>query len=186
MNSKRTISCASCSRNRNVSVCSSFFGNGISGPFLGPYADRKKIKDLLEAELRGEELKKFTEEWLVNPTMDFKLIKLLRLRTFASMKKTVKVKAKRKVVQFSTQSDIFVKISLMQQNSKVDLKGVFFYPLGPIPGALATNDGELMKTSKSNLINALEKGVTTGVSVPILFDPIYDGTVLVQMLKILA
>ena len=102
------------------------------------------------------------------------------------MKKTVKVKAKRKVAQFSAQSDIFVKISLMQQNSKVDLKGVFCYLLGPIPGVLATNYGELMKTSKSNLMHELEKGVTTSVSVPILFDPIYDGTVLVQMLKILA
>ena len=81
------------------------------------------------------------------------------------MKKTIKVTTNSKVVQFSTQSDIFGKISLMQQNRMVDLKDVFCYPLGPVPWALATSNGELMKTSKSQLMYELEKGVTTTVSV---------------------
>ena len=48
------------------------------------------------------------------------------------MKKTVEVKTKSKI-QFSTQIDIFGKISLIQQNRKVDLKDVFCYPLGLVP-----------------------------------------------------
>ena len=58
--------------------------------------------------------------------MDFyKPIKQLRLVTFALMKETVEVKTNSKVVQFSAQSDIYSKISLMQKYEKVDLKDIF-------------------------------------------------------------
>ena len=155
----------------------------LVGLFSGLVPTGKTKRALLEAELRGEEeLKKFIEERLVNQTVDFyELIRLLRLRTFASMKKAVELKTKSKVVQFSAQSDIFGKISLMQQNKKVELKNVFCYPLGPVPWALATNNGELMKTSKPKLMYELEKGVTTGVNVPILFVAIFDGMALVRI-----
>ena len=109
--------------------------------------------------------------WLIR--LDFyELIKRLRLETVASMKKTVIVKTNSKVVQFSAQSDIFDKISPMQQKKKVSLKDVFCYPLGPVPlgpVALATSNGELVKTSKSKLMHELEKGVITTVSFPIRF-----------------
>ena len=59
-------------------------------------------KNLLETEIKGEEeLKTFIEERLVNQTMDFyKPIKRLRLGTFVSMKKTIKIKRKSKVKLF--------------------------------------------------------------------------------------
>ena len=58
--------------------------------------------------------------------MDFyKPIKRLRLVTFALMKETIEVKTNSKVVQFSAQSDIYSKISLMQKYEKVDLKDIF-------------------------------------------------------------
>ena len=53
--------------------------------------------------------------------------------TFAPMKKTIEVNTNSKVVQFSTQDDFFGKISLIQQNRKVDLKDVFCYPRGLVP-----------------------------------------------------
>ena len=68
---------------------------------------------MLEEEPREEEeLKKFIEEWLINRTGFYASIKRLRLGTFALMKKTVKVKTSSKIVQFSTQSDIFDKVSV--------------------------------------------------------------------------
>ena len=73
------------------------------------------------------------------------------------MTKTVKVKTNSKVVQFSAQSDIYGKISLMLQSRKVDLKDVFCCPLGPVPWALATSNGKVMKTSKPKLIVRLKK-----------------------------
>ena len=56
--------------------------------------------------------------------------------------------------------------SLMQQNRKVDLKDVFCYHLGHVLWAFATSNGELMKTSKSQLMLQLEKVVTTADNVP--------------------
>ena len=41
------------------------------------------------------------------------------------MKETIEVKTNSKVVQFSAQSDIYSKISLMQKYEKVDLKDIF-------------------------------------------------------------
>ena len=111
----------------------------------------EKIKiGLLEAEFRGEEeLKKFTEERLINQTVDFyELIKRPRLGSFASVRKTVKVKTNSKVVQFSAQSDIFVKIPLMQEIRNVDLNDVFCYPRGPVLWTLATSNRKLIKASK--------------------------------------
>ena len=43
----------------------------------------------------------------------------------------------------------------MQQNRKDDLKDVFCYPLGPVPWALATSNGELKKVSKSKLMHEI-------------------------------
>lgn len=61
------------------------------------------------------------------------------------------------VTQFSTQSNIFGKIALIQQIRPLNLGEVFCYPLGLVPWSLATNNGELIKTSKSALMNQLEK-----------------------------
>ena len=71
----------------------------------------------------------------------------------------------------------------MQQSRKVDLKDVFCYPLGHVLWALATSNGEVMKTSKSKLMHEPEKGVTTTVSVPIPFVSISNGMVLFRMFK---
>ena len=90
------------------------------------------------------------------------------------MKKTVKMKINNKVVQFSAQSYIYGKISLIQQNKKVDLKDIFCYPLGPVSWALATSNSELMKTNKSKLMHELEKGVTITVSVSIPYVSIFE------------
>ena len=158
----------------------------LEGLCSGLVPTEKIKKYLLEADLRGgeDELRNFIEERLINQTVDFcEQDKRLRLGTFASMKKAVKVKTNCKVAQFNAQGDIFSKISLMQQNRKVHLKDVFFYPLDPVPWALAISSDKLMKTSKSNLMHELEKGATTADSVSIPFVPIFDGIALVRIIN---
>ena len=48
----------------------------------------------------------------------------------------------------------------------MDLQRVFHYSLGPLPWALATPDGQLAKTSKSTLLDALEKDCQPAERVP--------------------
>ena len=52
-------------------------------------------------------------------------------------------------VQVSAQSDDFGKVSLTQQRRDVDLKEVFYYPLGPVPWVLAHAVGAKATTPKS-------------------------------------
>ena len=63
-----------------------------------------------------------------------------------------------KVIQFSSQSNIFGKIVIIQQSRNIDPKEDFCYPLGPAPCSIAYSSGDMIKTSKSALITELEKG----------------------------
>ena len=151
---------------------------GISPP--------EKIKiDLLNAYETGETaMKKFIQERLVDQSTEFyDPIKKLKLATFNSLKKTVKVKTTSREVQFSFQSDIFGKISLVQQSRDIDLKEVLRYPLGPVPWSLATSTGQMVKTSKSALMHALEKGMTHVDQVDAPFASVIYGMALVRKLK---
>ena len=127
----------------------------------GIVATEKIESGLLEADAKGEEqMKNFIEKRLVDQTIDFyEPIKQLNLGMFSSLKK-VKVKTYNKVTEFSAQSNIFGKISLIQQNRKINLQEVFSDPLGPIPWALGEANGELKKSRKAKIMHELEKGVT--------------------------
>ena len=128
-------------------------------------------------------MKNFIENRVVDQTIDFyEPIKRLSLGKFSSLKK-FKVKTYNKVIQFSAQSDIFGKISLIQQNRKISLQEVFSYPSGPIPWTLAETNGELKKSSKAKIMHELEKGVTKVERVDAPFVPIFDGMALVRMVK---
>ena len=63
-----------------------------------------------------------------------------------------------KVIQFSSQSNIFGKIVIIQQSRNIDPKEDFCYPLGPVPCSIAYSSGDMIKTSESALITELEKG----------------------------
>jgi len=92
----------------------------------------------------------------------------------------MKVKSNNTIVQFSAQSDIFGKISLIQQNRQIDLKEVFKYPLSPIPWSIAEVNGSRKKCSKSTIMKELEKGRTSIDKVDNSFVPIFDGMALVR------
>ena len=169
----------------------------ITSMFINPFEEMELISlssgvvptdkvtsDLLDAELIGErELLKFQDERLKKQTINYyEPLKKMKLGTFSTLfKKSVKVKAN---VQFSTQSDIFGKISLIQQLRPLNLKEVFCYPLGPVPWSLlATSACELMKISKATLMHELEKGSTSVDGVQRPFATIIDGMALVRKCK---
>ena len=146
----------------------------------------KVTADLLDAELIGEgELVKFQKERLSDQNVNFyDTIKKLKLGTFTQLTaKSVKIKKSGKVAQFTAQSNIFGKIALIQQFRPLDLKEVFCYPLGPVPWALSTTSGELVKTNKSALLHHLEKGSTDTQIVRKPFASIIDGMALVRKIK---
>ena len=137
--------------------------------------------DILEAESKGEiEDLKFIDERFVNQSVDLiNPLKRLKLGSLTTILKTrVKMKSS-KVVQFTSQSDIFGKIAIIQQSRNVALKEVFCYTLGHVPWLIAYGSGDMIKTSKSALMTELEKGATNIDQVPRPFAVVIDGMVMV-------
>ena len=72
-----------------------------------------------------------------------------------------------KVVQLSSQIDIFGKIATIQQSKNVNFKDVFCCPLRPVRWSIAHGSYDMIKTSKYLLMTELEKGaVTDTVQIP--------------------
>ena len=89
---------------------------------------KEVITDILDAEFLGEvELLKFQQKRLESDKVDFfATLNKQNLGTFTKLlKKKVKVRSSGKIVQFSAQSNIFGKITLIQQFRPLDLKEVF-------------------------------------------------------------
>ena len=140
---------------------------------------------LLHAEMLGENaLLKFQQERLESNEVDFfATLNRLNFGTFTKLlKKRVKM-SNGKEARFSIQSNIFGKIALIQQFRPLDLKEVFYFPLGPVPWSLAESDGALSKTTKSSLMHHLEKGVSLQQSVKKPFAAVIDGMALVRKNK---
>ena len=85
------------------------------------------------------EFQKFLEDRIAKQTTGFfDTPKRLHLGPFTSvLKKSVKIKSDVEVLQFSVQSDIFWKIALIQPTGQLDLKKVFYYPLGRVLWSLS-------------------------------------------------
>ena len=145
----------------------------------GMIPTERAAADMLEAESKGEAI----DERLVNQSVDFfNPLKQLKLQFTTILKKIVKIKSG-KVVQFSSQSDIFGKIVINQQSRNVALKEVFCYPLGPVPWSIAYGSGDMIKTSKSALMTELEKGATDVDQVSRPFAVAIDGMAMVRKVR---
>ena len=79
-------------------------------------------------------MKEFFNERLVDQaTKFFDNFNKMKLGTFSTMQKTVRVQTNGKTAQFSAQSDNFGKVALIQQKRDAGLKEVFCYRLGLVP-----------------------------------------------------
>ena len=76
------------------------------------------------------------------------------------------------------------KITIIQQNRKLNFKEVFRNPLGHIPWSRTTKSTcEFVKTSKSASIREMEKAAPAVERFPLPFAALIDGIAMVRKLK---
>jgi L-lactate utilization protein LutC len=145
-------------------------------------------EDLLRTKQRGEEcVIAFLKERLLVPEPDiFSTIPKLKLKTFSSMAKKVKVSStKGTEATLKNNRNLFAQMLLLAQSRNVDMKEVLTYSLGPFPLSLSTEMGTLHKTQKSKLMMVIKKSVQnhTVDNVPEGSAIILDGMALIQATK---
>ena len=92
----------------------------------------------------------FIKTRLVDKSVKFHdTLKKQNLQTFSSMavKKTL-TSSKKKSIQITAERNLLGRLLILSQQHDISLEKLFKYPLGPIPWALATADGGLVKTEK--------------------------------------
>ena len=159
--------------------------NSLMSLSSGISPSEKIQEDLHQAYSFGKNaMENFINDCLVKLSKSiYEPIKKLKLGTFTTMTKKVNVNIKGREVQFSAQSAIFGKIALISQSRTVELKEIFKYPLGTVPYALADEMGIMIKTNKSDLLAALEKGTVLVDQMPKSSASIIDGMALVRKIK---
>ena len=82
----------------------------------------------------------------------------LKIKTFSSMSKKVKVKyGDDKSITVHADRDLFGRLLIVANVRQINLQEVLSYELSPIPCALAHQVGSLRKTTKSHLAGIIEK-----------------------------
>ena len=140
---------------------------------------------LLCAYTTGEQaFANFVQHRLVNGTVPFHdVLPKLKLETFSSLTKTSRVTVKGKDVIVRADRNFFARMLVVAQSRAMDLRRVFQFSLGPLPWSLATPDGQLAKTTKSTLLNLLEKDVAPQEEVPANAAWVVDAMALLQSIS---
>ena len=149
--------------------------SGISAP--------EDVKtDLLCADNTGKDkAMKFVRDRLVSETIPFHdTLPKLKLCTFKSSVKALKVNVKDKEVIVKADCNFFARMLVIAQSRAMDLQHVLKFSIGPVPWSLATPDGQLRKTTKAVLLNLLEKGLQPLTAVPDDTVCMLDVTALLQ------
>ena len=141
--------------------------------------------DLLKANHIGEErLESFITDRLFVPEPDiFATIRKVKLKTFSSMTKKVKVSSKSGAdATLKSNRNLFARMLLLAQSREIDMKEVLSFCLGPFPLSLSTEMGLLHKTPKSKLMGLLESSTVDPCveSVPEGNALIIDGMAIIQ------
>ena len=114
--------------------------------------------DVLMAKETGEEkLQTFIQEKLLVLEPDiFSKIPMLKLKTFTSMVKKLKVTSKNGTeATLKSNRNLFARMLLLAQSININMKEVL-YSLGPFPLSISTEQGSLRKTPKSKLLDLIE------------------------------
>ena len=129
--------------------------------------------DAITADLEGafklghQRFLQFVAERVTSTTVLFSNpLSKLKLKTFSSMskRKTVRITGRDVIVQ--ADRSLFARMLVVAQSRCFDLRRVLSYELGPVPWAIATVDGNPVKTAKSKLLDIVENGVSPAESVP--------------------
>ena len=105
----------------------------------------------------------------------------MKRETFSSMQGKAKTcKTGNKEVILKADNRIFAQMVLIAKSRQLNLKEVLSHPLGPLPWALASLDGNVRKTCKSSLAKQLLKFPCVAESLPLNSTCVIDGMALVQ------
>ena len=110
----------------------------------------------------------------------YKLIKKLELLTFSKLKKSVKLKIQDKIVQLTSEKNMFGRTTTMSQQRNNEMKKMFCYPIGRISWALTNIMNTLKKTNKAILMHELEKHAEQNEEVLSNSCTLTDGMALVR------
>ncbi|XP_041369507.1 uncharacterized protein LOC121383502 [Gigantopelta aegis] len=126
----------------------------------GVIADRSVSLDLKNAYAKGDEASaNYMKERLISKKgVDmFAPIKNLKLKTFGDQKRQKQNTKAEKVAVLKNDRALFARLLVIAQTRKIDLREILTYSLGSISLPLASMDGSLAKTSKSALLDLVEK-----------------------------
>ena len=107
-------------------------------------------------------------------------MKKLNLKTFSHIKKTKRSQAQSKDIALKADRNLFGHMIIVAQNREFHMSDVLAHPLGPLPWALANEDGSLRKTNKAALARELEKTVSPAEEIPEQSATIIDGMTLTE------
>lgn len=110
-------------------------------------------------------------------------LKTNRLKTFSNMCKKKAFNNNGRSSILKADRSLFGRIIVISQRRNLQMSEVLSHPLGPLPWALASPDGQLRKTNKSTLATLLQKDIATLNGVPKNCAVIIDGMALVQKLS---
>ena len=125
----------------------------------------------------------FVQSRLLSCTAKFHdRMKKMSLKTFQAMAvKCTMSCSKKKAVEVKAERNLLGRLVLLSQHREISLEHLFEYPLGPIPWALATADGALVKTNKAQLMHCIEDLIVKhATSMPENAVHIVDGNALLQ------
>ena len=88
-------------------------------------------------------------------------MKKLHLKTFAAMAVKKVAISQQKSAKIKVERNLFGTILQFSQKVDINLEQLFTYPMSPVPWSLATADGTLMKTDKSQLLHHIERKANT-------------------------
>ena len=129
-------------------------------------------------------VQQFIEKRLISDQLGFfDVLHKERLQTFTSQAVEKNVMIGNRNVVIKADRSFFCKLVVIAQMRELDLFEVYSHELGPIPWAIATQDGTLHKATKSSLLEDLEKDVPSVGRPPPQSAMIIDAFTSIQVLK---
>ena len=102
----------------------------------------------------------FIKKRIIDKSVDFyDSLSKNNLNTFKSMAAVTKVKVNGQLEILKDDRNLFARLAVIGQTRSMDIREVFSHSMGPVPWSLATTDGDLAKTQKPKLAEALEMEV---------------------------
>ena len=132
-----------------------------------------------------QQMNSFVKERINSNAMGFwEPIPNMKIKTFSSANKEIRVKSSDKLVTINADRDLFGRLLIVSNTRQICLKDVLSFELSPVPYSLANADGSLRKGAKCVLCPLLEKDVNVVQRLTASPNPtvvIIDGMAVIQM-----